>query len=253
MEIRCVVGHEMESRGSSGVAYWCYLFGYFCQQNSKMRSIVTLLFFFQLFFAQGQQVGNWFSYLGNVNFSSKFTMHNELQYRNYDFGVLEQFMIRNGLGINLSENNNNLLQGYAYILAQPNDGTQNENLFSEHRVYQQFMTKQRFGRVYLQHRYRIEERFLPNTFDLRFRYFLSTNIALSNKELIDKTIYLSLYNELFISASQENAFDRNRIYGALGFNFNSKYKIEIGVLDQVFQNTHRTQVQLTFFSNFGRE
>jgi hypothetical protein len=59
------------------------------------------------------------------------------------------------------------------------------------------MTKQHFGRLYLQHRYRIEERFLPNSFDLRFRYFLSANIALSNKELIDKTIYLSLYNELF--------------------------------------------------------
>lgn len=207
-----------------------------------------LICFLTVFNVQSQQIGNWFSYLGNVNLSSKFTMHNELQYRNYDFGVLEQFMIRNGVGINLSENNNNLLQGYAYILAQPNDGMNGEHLFSEHRVYQQFMTKQHFGRLYLQHRYRIEERFLPNSFDLRFRYFLSANIALSNKELVDNTLYLSVYNELFISASKENAFDRNRIYGALGYQFNSKFKLELGMLDQVYQHTHRAQVQVTLFS-----
>jgi hypothetical protein len=164
-----------------------------------MRQVIGLLFFFSIFSVQSQQIGNWFSYLGNVNLSSKFTIHNELQYRNYDFGVLEQFMVRNGIGINLTENNNNLLQGYAYILAQPNDGLNGENLFSEHRVYQQFMTKQHFGRIYLQHRYRVEERFLPNAFDLRFRYFLAANIALSNKELIDKTIYLSLYNKEFFA------------------------------------------------------
>jgi hypothetical protein len=76
-----------------------------------------LISFLTVFNVKSQQFGNWFSYLGNVNLSSKFTMHNELQYRNYAFGVLEQFMIRNGVGINLSENNNNLLQGYAYILA----------------------------------------------------------------------------------------------------------------------------------------
>ena len=114
-----------------------------------------------------------------------------MQYRNYEFVRLEQLMIRNGVGFNLSENNNNLLQGYAYILAQPNDGTKGEHLFNEHRVYQQFLTIQHFGRVYLQHRYRIEERFLPeNSFDLRFRYFLSANIALTHKELIERTMYL---------------------------------------------------------------
>lgn len=208
----------------------------------------TLVCFLPVFNVQSQQLGNWFSYLGNVNLSSKFTMQNELQYRNYDFWVLEQFMIRNGLGINLSENNNNVLLGYAYILAQPNEGLSGEQLFSEHRLYQQFMTKQHYGRIYLQHRYRIEERFLHNSFDLRFRYFLSANIALSNKELVDNTLYLSVYNELFISASKENAFDRNRIYGALGYQFNSKFKLELGVLDQVYQNTHRTQIQVTLFS-----
>lgn len=204
--------------------------------------------------AHCQGVGNWFSYLGNVNLSSRWTLHNEVQYRNYEFVRLEQLMIRNGVGFNLSENNNNLLQGYAYILAQPNDGTKGEHLFNEHRVYQQFLTKQHFGRVYLQHRYRIEERFLPeNSFDLRFRYFLSANIALTHKELIERTMYLSLYNELFISASKTNAFDRNRIYGAVGYYFNSKYKLELGVLDQVYQNTHRAQVQVTFFSNLGKK
>jgi hypothetical protein len=161
-------------------------------------------------------------------------------------------MIRNGIGINLSENNNNLLQGYAYILAQPNDGSNGEHLFNEHRVFQQFITKQHYGRVYVQHRYRLEERFLPQNFDLRFRYFLAMNLPISKRTMTDKTIYLSVYNELFISATKDNAFDRVRLYGAIGYQFNPKVKIELGLMDQLYQETHRSQVQVTVFTNFSR-
>lgn len=204
--------------------------------------------FLTVFNVHSQQIGNWFSYLGGLDLSSKYTFHNELQYRNYDFGQLEQFMFRTGIGVNLTEKNNNLLIGYACVLASPSVLSSREDLTQEQRMFQQFITKQHFGRVYIQHRYRIEERFLPNSFDLRFRYFLSANIALSNKELVDNTLYLSVYNELFISASKENAFDRNRIYGGLGYQFNSKFKLELGMLDQVSQHTHRAQVQVTLFS-----
>ena len=99
-----------------------------------MKLILISIVLVNAFVANCQGLGNWFSYLGNVNLSSRWTLHNEVQYRNYEFVRLEQLMIRNGVGFNLSENNNNLLQGYAYILAQPHDGTTGEHLFNAHRV-----------------------------------------------------------------------------------------------------------------------
>ena len=133
--------------------------------------------------AQDSELGNWWMYFGNMKIDSKWNWHSEVQYRNYNFiGDLEQLLLRTGVGYNLSENNNNLLLGYGYILSQNYiDGTDEKYDVNEHRIYQQFITKQRFNRVYIQHRYRFEQRFVEDDFKLRFRYFLSLNVALNNK------------------------------------------------------------------------
>ncbi len=45
---------------------------------------------------------------------------NEVQYRNFNFiGDTEQVLIRTGLGYNLTENNNNILLGAAFIYSEP--------------------------------------------------------------------------------------------------------------------------------------
>jgi hypothetical protein len=67
----------------------------------------------------------------------------------------------------------------------------------EHRIFQQFITKQKFGRFNLQHRYRLEERFLEDDFRMRFRYMLGLNIPITQKEMLPKTLYASVYNEIF--------------------------------------------------------
>ena len=87
---------------------------------------------------------------------------------------------------------------------------------NEHRIYQQFITKQKLGRVLVQHRYRIEERFLKDDFQMRFRYFLGINIPINKKTMEKNTVYLSTYNEVFINAVSP-LFDRNRLYGAIGY------------------------------------
>jgi hypothetical protein len=200
--------------------------------------------------AQKSEVGNWFIYFGNQKINRKFNWHNEVQYRNFNFaGDLQQLLLRTGIGYNLTENNNNLLLGYAFINSQrylPNAVDKVGN--NEHRIYQQFITRQNFGRVFLQHRYRIEERFLENDFQLRFRYLLGLNIPLNNKTMTDKTVYASAYNELFINAASP-VFDRNRLYGALGYVINKSFRVEAGFMTQTLENSFRHQFQLVVFNN----
>ncbi|MEZ5059868.1 MAG: DUF2490 domain-containing protein, partial [Saprospiraceae bacterium] len=113
--------------------------------------LVTIPFFS---FAQDSNLGNWLIYFGNKQFHDKWNLHHEVQYRNYNaIGDLEQLLLRTGLGYNLSENNNNILLGYGYILSENYDGSEKFSV-EEHRIYQQFITKQAFGRVSFQHRYR---------------------------------------------------------------------------------------------------
>ena len=115
-------------------------------------------------------------------------------------------------------------------------------------MYQQFITKQNFNRVFLQHRYRVEERFIENDFKLRFRYFLSINVPLNKKIITTNTFYLSAYNEIFINA-QQPTFDRNRIYGAVGYGINKNLKIELGFMSQILQTTSTKQLQIVLFNN----
>ncbi len=201
-------------------------------------------------FSQPSDVGNWFIYFGNQAINSKWNWHNEVQYRNFNFvGDTNQLLVRTGIGYNLSENNNNLLLGYGFINTHRYIANTDDKVSSnEHRVFQQFITRQNFGRFFLQHRYRIEERFLPNEFQLRFRYFLGLNVPINKKTVEKNTVYLSAYNELFVNA-ESPLFDRNRLYGALGFVISKSFKIEAGFMAQTLENSNRNQFQIVIFNN----
>ncbi|WP_123905619.1 DUF2490 domain-containing protein [Chryseobacterium sp. ERMR1:04] len=199
-------------------------------------------------FAQKNDLGAWYMYFGNNKISKKLNFHNEIQYRNFDgIGDLEQLLIRTGIGYDLTENNNNVLLGYGFILSQPYvNGEKKENI--EHRIFQQYITKQKFGRFYLQHRYRLEERFLADDFRMRFRYMLGVNIPINNKEMLPKTFYGSVYNEIFLNLNSPT-FDRNRVYGALGYVINKNMRIEAGYMNQIQENKNRGQIQIGFYNN----
>lgn len=199
-------------------------------------------------FAQKSDLGAWYMYFGNNKISKKLNFHNEIQYRNFDgIGDLEQLLIRTGIGYDLTENNNNVLLGYGFILSQPYvNGEKKENI--EHRIFQQYITKQKFGRFYLQHRYRLEERFLQDDFRMRFRYLLGLNVPINNKEMLPKTFYGSVYNEIFLNLNSPT-FDRNRVYGALGYVINKNLRIEAGYMNQIQENRNRGQVQIGFYNN----
>jgi hypothetical protein len=217
---------------------------------TKLNSLFSAVFLliFSTSFAQKSDVGAWYMYFGNNKISEKFNFHNEIQYRNFDAGGdIEQLLIRTGIGYDLTENNNNVLLGYGFILSKPySNGVKTENI--EHRLFQQFITKQKFGRFNIQHRFRLEERFFEEDFRMRARYYFGLNIPLSNKEMLPKTFYLSAYNEIFMHLDSP-VFDRNRVYGAFGFVITKNLRIEAGYMNQIQENKNRGQVQIGFYNN----
>jgi Protein of unknown function (DUF2490) len=218
-----------------------------------MKNIKIFVLFFlicNVTFSQKSDVGNWLVYFGNQKINQKWNWHNEVQYRSYNFiGDTNQLLLRTGIGYNLSDNNNNILLGYGFINTQKYiANTDEKSSFNEHRIYQQFITRQNFGRIFLQHRYRLEERFLPNDFQMRFRYFLGLNIPINTKTLEKKTIYFSSYNEVFVNA-EKPLFDRNRLFAGLGYCINKNIKIETGFMAQTLENSNRNQFQIIIFNN----
>lgn len=200
--------------------------------------------------AQDSDLGNWLIYIGNKKINSKWNIHNEVQYRNYNaVGDLEQLLLRTGLGYNITEKDNILL-GYGYILSENYVGDTDEKVsVNEHRIFQQFTTKQSIGKVGLSHRYRFEQRFVEEDFKMRFRYFLGVKIPLQYKEDGKNPLYLSAYNEIFLN-TKSSVFDRNRVYGGLGYTFSKQLRLELGYMNQFFETSSRDQVNIIAFVNF---
>ena len=214
--------------------------------------VLALLLVLPFFtFAQDSNLGNWLIYIGNKKLNSKWNIHNEVQYRNYNaVGDLEQLLLRTGVGYNLTENNNNLLLGYGYILSENYIGDTDDKVsVNEHRIFQQFTTKQKAGKVGLSHRYRFEQRFVEDDFKMRFRYFLGINVPLQYKEEGNNPLYLSLYNEIFLN-TESSVFDRNRVFGGLGYKFSDNLRMELGYMNQFFENSGRDQINIIAFVNF---
>ena len=211
-----------------------------------MHKYILLLTFLLPFtaFSQESNLGNWLIYIGSKKLDNQWNIHNEVQYRNYDaIGDLEQLLLRTGLGKNLTDGNNNLLLGYGFIRSENYTNEEDKIVINEHRIFQQFITKQSIGKLGIQHRYRFEQRFVEDDFKLRFRYFFGISYPLTDQ------LYLSSYNEIFLNTVQ-NAFDRHRLYGGLGYKLSDRIKIELGYMNQFLINANRDQINILGFFNF---
>ncbi len=210
----------------------------------------TLLLVLLPFSSQAQEsnLGNWLIYIGSKKVNEKLNIHHEVQYRNYNtIGDLEQLLLRTGVGYNLTDNSN-LLLGYGFIRSEnyvPN--TDIKNRVDEHRIFQQFITKAKVGKIGMQHRYRFEQRFVNDDFKMRFRYFLGLSLPLKFQE--NDKFYLSGYNEIFLNTDGV-IFDRNRVYGGLGYRISKALRLELGYMNQYFTAAQRDQINILLFGNF---
>lgn len=102
---------------------------------------------------------------------------------------------------------------------------------AEIRVWQQITLSQKIGRLRLEHRYRAEQRFQPKGLRNRFRYRASMIIPLNNLDLLPKTWYINVSNEIFFT-DVPTFFERNRFFVGFGHKFSQTFTLQSGFLHQ---------------------
>jgi len=201
--------------------------------------------------AQEDNYGKWFVYFGNQKINNKWLLQSDVQYRlNQIPNQKSQLLFRAGIGYNLTEANNNILLGLAYVETNREEGNEAITTTHEKRIYQQYLYKQKRNNLFLTHRVRMEERFIANDFALRSRYFLAFQKPLNGKLLNRRSLYVSGFNELFIDISKQK-FDRNRFFTGLGYGVTNDIRLETGYLIQSQKNSTRGQFQLIVYNNLS--
>lgn len=182
-----------------------------------------------------------------------FGFQGDAQFRYWNFGTdLEQILIRNGITYTPQGTNAKFTFGYATITS----GTPGESSETSHenRIYQEALLPQKLGsRFFLTHRFRYEQRFVDNQdFRTRYRYNLFLNVGLNQDNLGKGSLYLALYNELFINGQQDigdgrtvERFDRNRTYLGLGYGISDKLRVQLGWMNQLTDNWEKGQMQFS--------
>ncbi|WP_431121902.1 DUF2490 domain-containing protein [Flagellimonas flava] len=212
-------------------------------------SLMTIGFAAQLSAQQAgeDEWGAWYMYFGTNKIAERFSIHTEAQFRFYETASnFNQMLLRTGLNYHIDKNAIATL-GYGYITT---DGTfeefPNETNSKEHRIFQQFILKNKVWEFLFEHRYRLEQRFLDfgdrTDTQHRGRYRIQMTLPLTD------TFFLNFYDELFINL-QDDLFGQNRLYGALGIHVTSNSSVQVGYLRNQFANAVFDRVQIGIFYN----
>lgn len=229
------------------------------KKTVSLLAVIILLPSFGKAQFNDDQVGAWYMYFFNTTFKeSSWGVQGDIQYRNWDMGGdLEQLLIRGGLTYTPKNANIKFTLGYGNI-TKGTFGSDNSTI-SESRIYQEALIPTKLSnRFNLTHRFRFEQRFNDGQdFRTRYRYNLFINIPITKKTLETKTIYLALYNEIFINGQRNigsgvrvEVFDINRFYSALGYMFSSKMKVQLGLMRQSTNNWSKNQLQISIHQKF---
>lgn len=193
------------------------------------------------------ETGAWYMYFGTNKISERFSVHTEAQFRFYETtSNFNQMLLRTGLNYHINPNAI-ATGGYAFI---DTDNTfyefEGEINAKEHRIFEQFILKNKVWEFLFEHRYRLEQRFLDfgrtTETQHRARYRIQMTLPLTN------TFFLNFYDELFINL-QDDLFGQNRLYGAVGVNITENSSVQLGYLRNQFANAVYDRLQFAVFYN----
>ncbi len=210
--------------------------------------------------AQGQRITDrnnllWISHLGDHKVSDRWGFHTEGHIRYEGLGAASQLLlVRPAINFLLTPEVM-LTAGYTYCRNYRYGGFPIKAENWEHHSYQQIQFTARTGKIVLQHRFRMEERFIATlrsdptvesgySFDQymyqsRFRVRLMATLPLGKHAKVEpKTWFVCAYDELFLHFGDNSRLDfmnQNRISGLLGYQFNKEGNMQVGYLLQTLQ------------------
>ena len=215
-----------------------------------MKNLLTILLFIltiTLSYSQTtpeDKFGAWYMLDATHKIADKFSIKTGLQLRSFE--VLDNInLLLYYTGANYYLNKKTTLTlAYCFLDIDRSFSITGESHLYENRPYEQVSYKQQLFKQPIQHRLRLEHRFLnfqhTQTTLHRLRYRLGTKIKLN------RTLFLNINNEIFANF-KDQVFTENRFYAALGFNLSKSNNIQLGYLNHEINKLNLNRLQVGLF------
>ncbi len=204
--------------------------------------------------AQNYKTGSWDVASLTYHLNNKFVLYGEVQARSQSF--TKDFFyheLKGGLTYNLPKKSSVFIGfGNYETYTFPGDFKKPVTA-NEFRLWEQFVFNNNFSHLRLEHRYRIEQRWINGNYFNRFRYRLNPVIAINHATVVPHTVFASLFDEVFFT-DKAPYFIRNRVFAGAGYQFNNLFTVQTGFIRQFDYRvsdggTGKNFIQTTFFFN----
>lgn len=112
----------------------------------------------------------------------------------------------------------------------------------ETRLWEQFSLYNTIGRLKLEHRYRIEQRWGTLGYRNRFRYRLNAIISINQPKINTGALYAYINDEIYLT-DKPGYFQRNRFYVGAGYRFIKQLTVQMGYLHQFDYTANRKSIK----------
>ncbi|MEO9481878.1 MAG: DUF2490 domain-containing protein [Ekhidna sp.] len=223
--------------------------------NQVLRLFALILFFnANLLYAQlspqappaekeiKSSTGVWLGFYTKYHFNDKWAYYGEYHVRKRNgFDDMAQVYLRFGATYTLKKYLD-VTVGFVHpFYWAPNQDDPNvDKIVPQYRLWQQAVLATPFDHIKLYHQIRVEQRWKRDyekgsNFELthRFRYKMTIYVPLNKPAFENHTLFLSMYNEIFIQAGKSivyNHLEDNRAFAGLGYNLNEQFQIQGGYM-----------------------
>ncbi|WP_205500646.1 DUF2490 domain-containing protein [Rufibacter psychrotolerans] len=200
---------------------------------------------------QPDNKNHWLQYTGSYWLNPQWVVAANIQYRTYEpLHDLRVLFTGAEVQYNFRKAPVSLLAGYTHLLNRAYTTAEETSNTHEHRLYQQIAIRGQLWKAGLTHRYQVEQRWLTQGYQTRFRYSFALRMPILKRE--EQQLYGIMRNEVRVIV-RDQPFDSNRVFSGLGYTFSKHLSLEGMWMSQLHGGgRHQHFTMLLLKHDFGR-
>ena len=224
---------------------------------SRQLFLSAMLLFTALATAQSQSrpLGSWNILNTKLNFNDHWSVWAEGQLRSLQFyDEFTYYEVKGGATYSLKQNVAFTIGVGHYETFTSGGNFEQPTVTEETRTWFQMVLEQKLDWINFEHRYRVEQRHISTGYKNRFRYRLNVVVPINNKEVIPKTLFAYIGDEVFFT-NKTPFYERNRFFTGLGYKFSPIFSVQSGYMRQFnyspSPSSSHDYLQVALYINFN--